>query len=229
MIATIPYIKEKFEEFNRQMFDGKLPMPAIELSRAKRSLGMCVAKKRRTLLGKVELYDFKLRISSMFDLPEREMEDTIIHEMIHYYIDINKLKDSSAHGPLFRQMMESINKRFGRNITISYKSSKEQLERICDAARRWHVVAVMDFKDGRTGIKVLPRVMPKIIYFCQKVTTDRVITNCSLYLTDEPFFNQFPTSTAFRINIVEKDLLEKHLAEAERLRITGSRVLKENQ
>ena len=35
MKATIPYIEQKFEEFNRQMFGGKLPKIPVELSDGK--------------------------------------------------------------------------------------------------------------------------------------------------------------------------------------------------
>ena len=111
MKATVEYIEKKFEEFNRQMFAGKLPKLPIELSNAKTFLGQCAFKKRLTVFGKVKLYDFRMRISTRFDLTEREIEDTIIHEMIHYYIGVNNLKDTSAHGQLFRQMMNSINER----------------------------------------------------------------------------------------------------------------------
>ena len=47
MKATIPYVEEKFEEFNRQMFAGQLPSLPIELSDAKTFLGVCVFKKRK--------------------------------------------------------------------------------------------------------------------------------------------------------------------------------------
>ena len=125
MKATVEYIEKKFEEFNRQMFAGKLPKLSIELSNAKTFLGQCAFKKRLTVFGKVKLYDFRMRISTRFDLTEREIEDTIIHEMIHYYIGVNNLKDTSAHGQLFRQMMNSINERYGRSLTISHKVTKQ--------------------------------------------------------------------------------------------------------
>ncbi len=108
MKATIPYIEQKFEEFNRQIFGGKLPRIPVQLSHAKTFLGQCVYKKRRKLLGRTELYDFQLRINARIDLPERELEDIIIHEMIHYYIGYHQLKDTSAHGRLFRQLMDDI-------------------------------------------------------------------------------------------------------------------------
>ena len=57
MKADRQYIERKFEEFNRQMFAGKLPPIPIELSDAKTFLGQCVFKIRRTLFGKTEKYD----------------------------------------------------------------------------------------------------------------------------------------------------------------------------
>ena len=71
MKSTVPYIEQKFEEFNRQMFGGKLPKIPVELSDAKTFLGQCVYKKRRKPFGKTELYDFRLRINTRVDLPER--------------------------------------------------------------------------------------------------------------------------------------------------------------
>ena len=56
MTATIPYIEKKFEEFNQQMFAGRLPKLPIELSDAKTFLGVCVYKKHKLDNGKEEKY-----------------------------------------------------------------------------------------------------------------------------------------------------------------------------
>ncbi|MBP5387110.1 MAG: sprT domain-containing protein, partial [Prevotella sp.] len=64
MVPTIPYIERKFEEFNQQMFAGELPKIPIVLSDAKSFLGKCVYKKRMGKDGKIEYYDFKLRINT---------------------------------------------------------------------------------------------------------------------------------------------------------------------
>ena len=130
MKPTIQYIQQKVDEFNRQMFDGKLSPVPVSLSNAKTYLGLCVYKRRRKFFGGVEKYDFRLRFSTRIDLPENEVEDTIIHELIHYYIGVNNLKDSSAHGKLFRSIMCSINKKFGRRLTISHKCTSEQREQL---------------------------------------------------------------------------------------------------
>ena len=47
MKATIPYIEQKFEESNQQMFAGQLPKLPIELSDAKTFLGVCAFKTRK--------------------------------------------------------------------------------------------------------------------------------------------------------------------------------------
>ena len=119
MEITEKLVREKFEFFNRQIFGGKLPMPRIGLSRARTFLGACTFKTRRGLLGKKTRYDFAIRISTMFDMSETEFEDTLIHEMIHYYIGVNQIEDTSAHGQKFRSMMADINSRFCRRCGSS--------------------------------------------------------------------------------------------------------------
>ena len=84
--AVIQYIKDRFEVFNKQMFGGALPLPVIRVSKAKTYLGAVTYKRKRTWYGKVVISDFKLCISARYELSESLLEDTIIHEMIHYYI-----------------------------------------------------------------------------------------------------------------------------------------------
>ena len=221
MKATIPYVEKKFEEFNQLMFDGKLPKLPIELSDAKTFLGMCVYKKKRTLLGKTVCYDFKLRINTRIDLAEAEVEDIIIHEMIHYYIGLNKIVDTSAHGCVFRQLMNEINERFGRHIKISHKLSKEEKEQLYGTKQRWRIVAFVTFKDGRTGIKVLPRIVPRIVNYYNVVGRESSVVSIALYATNHPFFNRYPSSSAFRVHYIDRADAEKHLQGAERLACDG--------
>ena len=228
MKATVPYIEKKFEEFNRQIFGGKLPKIPVELSDAKTFLGQCVYKKRRKPFGKAELYDFRLRINARVDLPEREVEDTIIHEMIHYYIGYNKLEDASAHGPLFLGIMNEINRKFGRNLTVSHKSTQEQREQLQDKRSRYHVIAVVSFRDGRTGIKVLPRVVRSILYYYNNVLANRKIASIQLYMSNNIFFNRYPNSSALKVHFLEADEIGRQLEGAEKMACDG-KTIKRNQ
>lgn len=124
MKPTVDFLKRNFDEFNRLMFDGQLPELPIAVGNARTSLGGLHFVRHRKMLGGVEYRNFHIRISSRYDLDEREIEDVLIHEMIHYYILYNKLKDTSAHGVVFRKMMNDINAHFGRNISVSYKRAE---------------------------------------------------------------------------------------------------------
>ena len=125
MVPTIPYIQSRFDEFNARFFAGALPPVPIKLSNARTFLGkLTFTKRRKWLFGEWTYSNFVLRINTRFDLPEQLIEDTILHEMIHYYIAVNQLRDTSTHGRLFRQEMKRINAEVNRHITISYRLKK---------------------------------------------------------------------------------------------------------
>ena len=219
MKPTPEFVAEKFREFNAQMFGGKLTMPPIQMSRARTFVGQCAAKKRRTLLHGTRLYDFRLKFSICFDLPEREWEDTIIHEMIHYYIGVNGLKDTSAHGRLFRQMMNGINERFGRSLTITHRSTPEQKEQLYGTKKVWHVIALVHLSDGRKGLKVLPRIRQRIQTYRTTMLRDARFSRIDLYMSNDPYFNRFPNSSAFNVVMASEAEFMPHIEQAEKLEI----------
>ena len=96
MKPTVDFIREHFELYNRMMFGGTLTVPPIHLTNARTYMGMLTYKRRVGLFGGKRFSDFALRISRRFDYSEAELQDTLIHEMIHYYIAVNQLKDGSA-------------------------------------------------------------------------------------------------------------------------------------
>ena len=217
MRADVLYTEKKFDEFNRQMFAGKLPKIPIELKDVKTFLGKCVFTRRKLPNGQVVHSNFRLHINTRIDLPEREVEDIIIHEMIHYYIGINHLKDTSAHGRIFRQIMQDINEKHDRHLTISHRGTKEQNEQAYDKHPHWHVVAVVDLKDGKTGVKVLPRVLPTIRNYCHRMGADHRVAGIQLYMSNDIFFNRFPNSGALRAIYIDRNELMEHLSDAKKL------------
>lgn len=226
MNITVSYIKQKFEEFNQQMFAGKLPMLPICLSDAKNFLGVCTYKKRKTKDGKIERYDFTLRVNTRIDLSEQEVEDTIIHEMIHYYIGVNQLEDTSAHGQVFQQIMNAINQKYGRHLTISHKGTKEQNKQAVDTRQHYHVIAVVEFYDGRMGIKVLPRVLPSILKYYNGVSSAKEVSLVRLYMSKDVFFNKFPNSSALNLHFLESEEIMSHLVDAEKMECDGKSIIR---
>ena len=215
MIPDKEYIQNRFREFNRQMFDGKLPEPPIMVSNAKTYLGVCAFRKHRKWNGRLEYSDFKLRISRRFDLPQDEVDDTIIHEMIHYYIGLFSPADMPGHSPMFRRMMADINERFGRNIRVSHRLSPEQQEQAIDHRPKKHVVAKVVLTDGRTGIKVIPCMERHIRRYRRGMMASGKVTSIEFFQTTDPFFNRFPSSSAFTVYFLEPDVIASHLAGSE--------------
>ena len=211
MKADIAYVQEKFREFNVKMFDGKLPELPISVTNAKSYLGVCLYRTRFKWNGKPEYYDFKLRISRRIDLSQDELDDTIIHEMIHYWIGLFSPDDIPGHSPLFRKMMADINQRFSRNIRVSHRLSAEQLEQAIDNRPKKHVVAKVVLKDGRTGIKVIPCMERHIRRYRRGMMASGKVTSIEFYQTTDPFFNRFPSSSAFKVYFVDPAEISAHL------------------
>lgn len=221
MRATIPYIQQKFDEFNRMLFDGRLPPIRVELSKATRFVGLCQYRKRRTMFGGMEYYDFRLRISTRFDLPENELEDIIIHEMIHYSIALDNIPDTSCHGRIFRRLMDNINANFGRNVTVSHRSTPEQRDRLYEGRGRYHVIAVVTFTNGRTGFKVLPRIWERILNYYNKVGRADSVHAIALYMSNNAFFERYPNSSTLTVHYIDREILETYLCDADIIKCDG--------
>ncbi len=215
MRANIPFITEKFHEYNELFFGGKLPTVPILLSQAKTYIGICMFKKKTTFLHESRPYDFKLCFSTRLDLPQNVLEDTIIHEMIHLYIGVNNIKDSSPHGNIFKSFMHQINEKFGRNISISHKATPEQKQSVVNTRVQYHVIAVVKFTDGRKGIKVLPRILQRIDAYYRAIIKAKGVASIDFYMSKDPFFNSYPNSGAFKVYAIKPEELAEHLADAE--------------
>ena len=203
MKPTIEYIQEHFDAYNRQFFDGSLPTLPIKLSHAKGFLGkVTFVRKRQGLFGGYKNEDFVLRINVRIDLPEDVVQDTILHEMIHYYIAVNQLKDSSTHGRLFRAEMARINEEGHRHITISHRLNEEQKAQATIHKER--AGAIVHFSDGKIGVKVVPKQEKHIRYWHKMAMRRFPIERIDWYFSDDPYFAQFPSSIAMRIYLIKK-------------------------
>ena len=221
MTATVPFVRKTFDRFNALCFEGVLPAVPIVLTRAGTFLGKMEYKTRRNLFGFVTSYcDFRLKISTGFDLSEEELEDVVIHEMIHYYIAYRNLRDTSVHGETFRRIMETINRKYGRHITVRHHSKPHQnLVREGNTERRKHYLCVSTFPDGRKGITVCTS--EKISGIYRLLPNYYRISKIELYCSTDPFFNRFPRSKTPKIYKITAGDLEEHLKESVQLKCNG--------
>ncbi len=198
MILTQQYAQEQFDYFNHLIWNGTLPRIPLVIVRAGSFLGKCCYSRTRTLFSKGQARDFSIRLSCLYDLDEKTQQDVIIHEMIHYYIAYNGMKDTSAHGEIFRSLMREINSEFGRNVSIRYKRTPD--EGHSRLVEKTHCVCISVLNDGRKGLTVCNESMYSRIRSGLKRCYP--VKECRWYVSKDPYFNRFPHSRKPRIYLV---------------------------
>lgn len=215
MKPDIEYVEQKFAEYNTQMFGGKLPPLPIRLSSARTFMGKLSYTKKRALFRGWTYNNFQLIISTRFNVSEQIIEDTIIHEMIHYYIMYHKLRDTSSHGTIFRDMMAHINSQYHRNVTISIRLPEDA--KSSDTKRRLHLICISKLRDGRVGITIAAQTRLK--YLWRQLPKRPDVVSCTWHISTNHFFNRFPRSITPRIYIITQSEVDKNLANAKPLDI----------
>jgi len=118
MVLTTKFIEDNFRRFNADYFDGKLITPMFAVSNKKMAFGtLQVGNKRST-----KEVTYKMSVSDYYIRSEQDIQNTILHEMIHLYIRQNGLRErGDAHGKLFQSIADKINKH-GWNVTTKTSS-----------------------------------------------------------------------------------------------------------
>lgn len=173
MRANIDFLTYGFDRFNREIFLEELPMPQMHISSARSFMGQFKVISSGGGILKKRHETYHLTLSNRYDLEKSILEDILIHEMIHFLIHFRKIRDTSSHGRHFRALMNEINKRFGRHITVSHRCTKEQLD--SDSAKTHSIVCVCTMTDGR---RLACRVSQSKVFEIHKAFQewDRVVT-----------------------------------------------------
>lgn len=213
MIPTVEYIQSQYGRFNSLIFEGRLPAVPIKLSRAKTFLGRAEYKTRRGPSGVVTGHtDFVLKFSTRYDIPEEDVQDTVIHEMIHLYIAYFNVHDTSSHGRVFRAMAKEINEKYGRNVIISYRGAHGEIQ---DKTIRQHIICVTEFSASLHGITVCSE--NKVRQIKSDLPKRYRYLSAKWYRSTDPYFNRYPRSISAKIYRITEEMLALHLKDATEL------------
>ena len=211
MIVTIDWMEEWFKRFDQEYFGGKLPLPELALTRAKTRLGQ-LAFKRASRWGRTRLYDFKLSMSTYYDMTEQQAKSVLLHEMIHYIIGYTGLKDTAPHGVVFRGMMDNLNRKYGWDIRVmtstkGWKVSEQVAEKKKAKGPQTYLMLAIELKDGKF---YLSRVNPG---FARRIENQlpmvRELRSHRWYTTQEPYFEDYPQVRSLRGRRITKGDFEK--------------------
>ncbi|MBE6339834.1 MAG: hypothetical protein E7069_03715 [Bacteroidales bacterium] len=220
MIPTLEYVKAKFSEFNDLCFEGKLPLLPFKLSNARTFLGQVRFVRDKNPDGTWHYCGFQFVISTKLDLPESQVEDTIIHEMIHYWILYNQMQDNAPHGDLFSQKMKEINMKFNRNISVIHNVTKEEHDN--DTETRQHLICVSRLRTGKRGVTVATKSC--LFKLWDEMPSFPNMAELKWVVSTDPFFNRFPRANTPKIYFVPSEELEAHLKDAKELVRTGNNI-----
>lgn len=220
MIATIEYIERKFNEYNEQMFEGKLhPLP-FKTTSARTFLGQVRFYQEKQPDGTMRYMNFQFVISTKVDLSEAEVEDTIIHEMIHYWILSNQMQDTGPHGDIFKRKMKEINLKFNRNLSVVHKATKEEADQ--DKEVRQHLICVVRLKTNQMGICIANK--SRLFQLWDEMPNFPKAVECNWYVSTDPFFNRFPRSSSAKLYPISVEELEAHNKDFQPLVRTGNNI-----
>ena len=211
MIVTIDWMEEWFKRFDQEYFGGKLPLPELALTRAKTRLGQ-LAFKRASRWGRTKLYDFKLSMSTYYDMTEQQAKSVLLHEMIHYIIGYTGLKDTSPHGVVFRGMMDNLNRKYGLDIRVmtstkGWKVSEQVAEKKKAKGPQTYLMLAIELKDGKF---YLSRVNPGFARRIEKqLPMVRELRSHRWYTTQESYFEDYPQVRSLRGRRITKGDFEK--------------------
>lgn len=201
------WIAVNFDRFNKENFGGRLTPPKFSVNNARTRLGSMAFKWKRSLF-KRETYDYVIRLSNYYDIPEVEFQNVLLHEMIHYYIAVNHFKDDSVHGTMFRSIAQRINKQgwhvVVRTDTRKWPVAERNRKKVITRKR---IVLAASTTDGKYFLSVIgPGSVRKVKL---QIARTPQIREVRWFESSDDYFQQFPQCRTLRGRIVTKELWEE--------------------
>lgn len=126
MIANQKTMVDSFWDCNEKYFDNSLPTPWFETVNSINVIGKFEYHKNKRN-SKKPIRDQVIKMSDCFDYPEKDFIETMVHEMIHYYIAWNRIKVIRSHGRVFMRMANEMKEKYGLNLTKKIDASSFKL------------------------------------------------------------------------------------------------------
>ena len=121
MIANWTTMSQMFRECNKKYFNGSLPSPKYGLMNKLNILARFECNKNKK--GEKPIKWQEIKFSDCYDFPENVFRNLMVHELIHYYIAWNGIKDNKDHGKKFMRIANELNTKYNLNVTKKVDAS----------------------------------------------------------------------------------------------------------
>ena len=205
MELTAQYLREHFWVLNNDYFDNELPEPQFAVTNARTQMGQFSCKRvRKGFFGKYANTSYKIKVSEYYEQTAEEIDDTLLHEMIHFLIAFRQLRDTSAHGQLFRKEMNRLN-RMGRHITISARTT--QYVTTPKNQRKQHLVLALEGRDCSRYLSVVHPSYRK--YVERQLPLAPQIAAHYWFVSNDSIFDSFSQVRSLRARKITKEVYDK--------------------
>lgn len=124
MIADFNTMSKCFNECNKKYFNRSLPMPEFGTLNKLNTIARFEHRKNKGKNKTRKPLEYKkIFFSDCYDFEEKDFINIMVHEMVHYYISWNQIKDNKAHGKKFMEMANELNEKYGLEITKTKDAS----------------------------------------------------------------------------------------------------------
>lgn len=198
MLIDTDWLRANFRQLNTRYFGGELPCPRFHIGRSRTRLGSLSYKR-----GFMVSQHFTLSISNYYDQTEHQFRNVLLHEMIHLYIAANGIRDTSAHGTMFRKMMARLNgEGWDISVTTSMRGTPKAQTNQEDTGRQYLVLAI-ETTDGR---RFLSSVNPKYAKtLCRRLQQVAEVSRYAWYTTADSWFENMPRVRSLRGRRVDEE------------------------
>lgn len=108
---------QRFIHYCDLYFDNSLPLPEFRLVDRYRTVGYFSCR-----YDKYGCYNPVIEVSSAYDYTEKQLDEIIVHEMIHFKLAFDGVDMKVSHGKAFMDMARKISAKSGLDIVKSGNS-----------------------------------------------------------------------------------------------------------
>lgn len=193
MQVTPELLRTWFDELNDRFYGSELPVPRLETGNSRTALGTMRCRRRRVSLLKWQVV-YTIRVSNYYERSYDDFRNVLLHEMIHYYIAVKKLKDTSPHGRIFRQLMEKVNAA-GWHVSVSERRAMSIAER---NLRRVKPAIVLSMR-ARSGARLLTVVNSGYVTRMEnRLRRQHEVVSWQWHTSTDAMFNSWPRVRTLR-------------------------------
>lgn len=210
-MITLEQVKKEFSIWNKKAFNNELPTPVFEIMKTRSYHGQYCYR----AYGPIK---HKIRISVYYDRPYEMYLNTLVHEMIHYWVRIKGIRDRS-HGIAWQNKAAEINRKYPELRGISRcnsacgEVSSEVLQERSMKKKTPEYVMLIRFKDNKVAAGVIPS--HRLNDFCKRAYIWNLVKD--LKVVSAPYAETFDLRhmrTRVSLNYISEDKYN-HLKEFE--------------